>query len=90
VHAGERCGGCFLFTTDRDRLRPVEANVRIACELVRMYPEQFSARRSAHLLGGPAEAEAIQSGTPADEVIAGWGEALEEYLRRRAQYLIYG
>ena len=87
--AGERCSGCFLFTTDRDAMCPVEANVRLACELARMYPRQFDAGRSERLLGGPAIAAAIQAGTPAEEIIAAWQEGLEEYLKRRRGYLLY-
>lgn len=87
--AGERCYGCFVFTTDRERLRPVEANVRIACELRALYPEAFDVRRSEWLLGGPRVADAIHDGMPPDEIIAGWQPGLEEYLRRRESYLLY-
>lgn len=87
--ADEKCGGCFVFVTDREKLRPVEANVRIACELVGMYPERLDVRKSARLLGGPAIAEAIQAGRSAVEVIAGWQAGTDDYLRRREQYLLY-
>ena len=87
--AEELCAGCFVFTTDRDRLRPVEANLRIACELSTLYPEDFDARRSEWLLGGPEVAEAIHGGAPADEIVSGWRPGVEEYMRRREGYLLY-
>ncbi|MGC9318626.1 MAG: exo-beta-N-acetylmuramidase NamZ domain-containing protein, partial [Armatimonadota bacterium] len=87
--AGERCEGCFVFTTDRERLRPVEANVRIACELARLYPGDMDLERSEWLLGGPRVAEAIQEGAPATEIIAAWQPELEQYLQRRDHYLLY-
>jgi uncharacterized protein YbbC (DUF1343 family) len=87
--AEQLCSGCFVFTTDRERLRPVEANVRIACELTALYPEEFDMRRSEWLVGGLPVAEAIRGGAPADDVIAGWRPALEEYMRRRERYILY-
>jgi len=87
--AGERCYGCFVFTTDRERLRAVEANVRIACVLRALPPEAFDVRRSEWLLGGPRVADAIHDGMPADEIIAAWQPGLEEYLQRRNGYLLY-
>lgn len=86
---GERCGGCFLFTTDREKLRPVEANLRIACELEALYPSQLDVRRSERLLGGPSIAEAIARGDSADQIIASWQEGLADYEARRPQYLLY-
>jgi len=87
--AGERCEGCFVFGTDREKLRPVEANVRIACELVRLYRDDIDLTRSERLLGGPHVPKAIHEGAPADEIIAAWQPKLDEYLERREHYLLY-
>ena len=89
IFAGEKCGGCFVLTTNREALRPVEANVRIVCELTALYPGRFDARRSAHLLGGPAVAEAIHGGAPPGEIIAAWQSGLNDYLRKREDCLLY-
>jgi uncharacterized protein YbbC (DUF1343 family) len=89
VFAGEVCGGCFVFTTDRQTMRPVEANVHIACELASLYPGEFDAVGGAHLLGGPAVAEAIRDGEPASRIISAWQTATEEYTRARQAYLLY-
>jgi len=85
----ERCRGCFIFTNDRAKLRPVEANVRLACELVRMYPGKLDAMQSELLLGGPAIARAIQSGTEAQQIIDAWRPQLRDFTARREQYLLY-
>lgn len=87
--AEQRCSGCFVFTTDRDRLRPVEANVRIACELAALYREAVDVRRSEWLLGGPEVAEAIHDGKPAAGIIAGWQPDIDDYVERREGYLLY-
>ena len=87
--ADERCAGCFVFTTDRERLRPVEANVRIACELSALYSDDFEVRRSEWLVGGHEVADAIHDGVPAGGVISAWQPALEQYMHRRADYLLY-
>ncbi|MEA3402138.1 MAG: DUF1343 domain-containing protein [Armatimonadota bacterium] len=87
--AGERCEGCFVFITDRERLRPVEANVRIACELARLYADDIDLGRSEWLLGGPQVPKAIHEGTSPDQIIAAWQPRLDEYLQRRERYLLY-
>lgn len=89
VFAGELCGGCFFLTLDRERLRPVEANVHLACELVRLYPGKLDILRSQHLLGGPRVAEAVVAGVPAAEIIERWQEATEEWGRASERYLLY-
>jgi uncharacterized protein YbbC (DUF1343 family) len=89
VFEGERCGGCFLLTLDRERLRPVEANIHLACELVRLYPGKLDILRSQHLLGGPHVAEAVAGGVPATEIIARWQEATEDWGRASEGYLLY-
>ncbi len=86
---GERCEGCFVFTTDRERLRPVEANLRIVCELHRLYAEQLDLPRSAHLLGGPRTVEAIEAGVSPEEIIASWSPEIEGYLEHREPHLLY-
>ena len=87
--AGEECHGCFVFTTDREELRPVEANVRIAGEIVSMYPDWLDVGKSELLLGGPAVADAIGAGVPAQEIITAWQPGVDEYLKRRERYLLY-
>lgn len=87
--AGRRCGGCFLFTTCREALRPVEANIHIACELQRMCPGQITAARSELLLGGPGVAEMIAAGAPAEEIIDSWQGGLREFMATRESYLLY-
>ncbi|MFW5866333.1 MAG: exo-beta-N-acetylmuramidase NamZ domain-containing protein [Armatimonadota bacterium] len=86
---GELCSGCFVFTTDRERLRPVQANVRIACEITALHRDAFDVRLSEWLVGGLDVAEAIHDGAAADEIIAGWQPSLDEYTQTREGYLLY-
>jgi uncharacterized protein YbbC (DUF1343 family) len=88
-HAGQRCSGCFLFTTDRERLRPVEANIHLACQIVALHPGSLDLSRTEALLGGPEVAGQIGAGAPAEAVIAAWDGGLEEYLGKREDCLLY-
>lgn len=90
VYSGERCQGCFVLTTNRDKLRPAEANIRIAYELRKLYPRRFDITRSQKLLGGQEVAEAIKKGRREPEkLIAEWKPKVDDYLRRRERYLLY-
>ncbi len=89
--SGELCQGCFVLTTDRDKLRPAEANIRIAYELRKLYPRRFDVAKSQKLLGGQEVAEAIKKGRREPEkIIADWKPKVDDYLRRRERYLLYG
>jgi uncharacterized protein YbbC (DUF1343 family) len=88
-HEGQGCSGCFLFTTDRDHLRPVEANIHLACQIVALHPGRLDLTRTAALLGGSAVAQQIEAGLAAQEIIAGWRDGLEAYLGKRDGCLLY-
>jgi len=90
AYSGEKCKGCFVLTTSRDKLRPAEANIRIAYELRKLYPRRFDITKSQKLLGGQEVAEAIKKGRREPEkLIAEWKPKVDDYLRRREKYLLY-
>jgi uncharacterized protein YbbC (DUF1343 family) len=99
-HAGRRCGGVFVHVTDREAFRSfgwyLDA-IRIARELD---PERFDWRREPYefendrlaidlLLGRPGIREALEAGTPAEELEASWRPDLDRFRSDRRPYLLY-
>ena len=87
--AGQRCEGCFAFTTSRDGLRPAAACVEIALALTELYPEQFDIGPCRHLWGDDDTVSAIRAGDARERITAGWEESLAAYDARRKAYLLY-
>ncbi len=88
--AGQICSGCFMFTTDRDRLRPVRAGLHVARALVEMYPDDFDVEASLHLIGSARVIEAIRDLMPVEEIIAGFQDELAQFEDTRKKYLLHG
>ena len=90
-HAGQRCHGVSLIVTDRDRLEPFWAGVRIVDEIRRMDPEKF-AWRQAHfdrLCGTATIREAITAGEPLAPLKERWETECQAFRKLRHQYLLY-
>jgi len=82
VFEGQKCGGLRIAITDRKALRSVDVGIAIATALARLYPAQFNVDDLKPLLRHRATLDAIRKGErPA------WD--LEEFLVRRAKYLLY-
>ncbi|MGQ9732150.1 MAG: exo-beta-N-acetylmuramidase NamZ domain-containing protein [Candidatus Zipacnadales bacterium] len=88
-HAGERCGGCFVFTTNRRALQPVRASVTLASVITRLAPEQFDVWLCRHLFGSDRIVEAIKALDPPEHIVANWATEEEAFRKRRQAYLIY-
>jgi uncharacterized protein YbbC (DUF1343 family) len=99
-HARQGCGGCQLHVTDRHAFQPVRAAVALLEEFRRQDPTRFQWRQPPYeyehermpidILSGDARLRtAIDAGTPADEIAAGWKEAGERFVALRAKRLLY-
>jgi uncharacterized protein YbbC (DUF1343 family)/CubicO group peptidase (beta-lactamase class C family) len=89
THKDKLCGGVSILLTDRDRCNVVDVGLLIAQTLYRSYPQDFKPEKLAHLLLHPPTLEAIKEGKPLREIRAAWQPQLEDFQKRRAQYLIY-
>lgn len=87
--AGERCGGCFVFTTDRRFLRPVRASVVVASVITKHAPDEFDVTLCRHLFGTDATVEAIRALQPPETIFAAWEADEAAFLRAREPYLLY-
>jgi uncharacterized protein YbbC (DUF1343 family) len=62
THRGEQCGGVRLTITDRRALRSVDAGLRIAAALARLYGDRFPADELAPLLRHGETLERVKRG----------------------------
>jgi uncharacterized protein YbbC (DUF1343 family) len=89
VHKGQFCKGVYIMLTDRDRCNVVDAGLLIAETMYRLYPKDFKPDKMGHLLLHPPTLEAVKADKPLKEIHALWQKDLDEFLLRRAKYLIY-
>jgi len=89
VHKGKLCKGAYIMLTDRDRCNVVDAGLLIAETMYRLYPKDFDPDKMRHLLLHPPTLEAVKADKPLKEIRALWQKDLDEFMQRRAKYLIY-
>jgi uncharacterized protein YbbC (DUF1343 family) len=89
VHKGTNCGGVYIMLNDRDVCNVVDAGLLIAKTLYRWYPQQFNPERIKHLLLHPSTLDAIKADKSLADIRASWAIDLEEFQKRREQFLIY-
>jgi uncharacterized protein YbbC (DUF1343 family)/CubicO group peptidase (beta-lactamase class C family) len=89
VHKGQLCKGVYIMLTDRDRCNVVDVGLLIAETMYRFYPKDFNPDKMRHLLLHPPTFEAIKADKPLKEIHTLWQKDLDEFLLRRAKYLIY-
>jgi uncharacterized protein YbbC (DUF1343 family)/CubicO group peptidase (beta-lactamase class C family) len=89
VHKDQLCKGVYIMLTDRDRCNVVDVGLRIAETMYRFYPKQFNPDNMRHLLLHPPTFEALKADQPLKEIHALWQKDRDEFMQRRARYLIY-
>ncbi len=89
VFAGERCGGVRLDVVDRQALRSVSLGIEIAVALRDLYPADWDRKNFVRLLANGAVFHSLERGETAPGIIASWRKDLEEFVKRRAKYLLY-
>jgi uncharacterized protein YbbC (DUF1343 family)/CubicO group peptidase (beta-lactamase class C family) len=89
VHKGQPCKGVSILLTDRDRCNVVDVGLLIAETLYRLYPKDFDPDKMGHLLLHPPTLAAVKADKPLIEIRALWQKDLDEFMQRRAKYLLY-
>ena len=67
----------------------VDVGLLIAETLYRLYPKDFDPDKMRHLLLHPPTLAAIKADKPLQEIRALWQKDLDDFMQRRAKYLIY-
>jgi len=83
------CGGVAMVVTQRDRLQAVDAGIVIAQTLQHLYPKEFDLTKVNRLLQDSGTMTGVTAGKPLAEIKQAWAAGLEDFKKRRAQYLIY-
>src|SRR5262249_50096938 len=86
---GQTCGGVSILLLDREQCPVVNIGILIAKTLHRLYPQQFDLEKLNRLLGNKATIDAIKSEKNLAESRENWHGALEEFKKRREEFLLY-
>jgi uncharacterized protein YbbC (DUF1343 family) len=89
VHKGKPCGGVQIIVDDWARFQPVRTGLAIACELRRLYPNDWQVERYDVLLGRRATMDSLKRGDSWREIEAAWRPELRSWLERRRAFLLY-
>lgn len=83
--------GVQLRVTKRSRYDPTRLAVALLVALRAVHPDSFRIRAEWFdvLAAGPELRQAIDSGRTAPEIWTGWSDALTQFRRNRAKYLLY-
>ena len=88
-HAGQACGGVNIVVTDRSRFEPLKTGLEIARQLRQLYPNDWDVKSYGRLLGNEQTLEAVTNGRSVAEIEQLNRDALQEFLHRRAAFLLY-
>ena len=95
-YADEVCQGVQLHVFDRDLFRPVHAGFTVLSAINQLWPTDFTwrlPRGGIHnfdrLAGTDQIRRALDAGTSADDLVAGWEKDLQSFLAVRDRYLLY-
>jgi uncharacterized protein YbbC (DUF1343 family) len=89
VHRDKLCGGVYIMLNDRDACNVVDAGLLIAKTVFRLYPNDFDPEKTKRLLLHSRTLDNVKADKPLDEIRASWRIDVEEFLQRRARFLIY-
>jgi uncharacterized protein YbbC (DUF1343 family) len=89
--AGQVCLGVAIEITDREQVQPMALGVTMLSTARQVAPGrvQFTPSTFDHLAGTDRIRSALESNTPAVEIIAAWQPELQRFRALRERYLLY-
>lgn len=95
-HAGARCGGIQLYILDRDAFDAVAFGPLLLATLKRLFPDDFNwlppdegAYFIDKLAGGSDLRQAIDAGTPIEDLLSRWSRDAARFEADRSDILLY-
>jgi uncharacterized protein YbbC (DUF1343 family)/CubicO group peptidase (beta-lactamase class C family) len=88
-YAHRLCHGIQVVLADRQRLDAAVLGIEIASALYRLYPRDFQLDRTLGLIGARWVLQAIADGQDPASIALRWQDALDEFRKLRAKYLLY-
>ena len=89
IHKDRPCRGVNIIITDRKIFRSVPLGIEIARVLHQTYPENFPLSKVNRLLCHSATLKAIEDGDSLSQIQNIWKEDLNQFRKRRAEFLLY-
>jgi uncharacterized protein YbbC (DUF1343 family)/CubicO group peptidase (beta-lactamase class C family) len=89
VFKDQECGGINILVIDRARFKPVRMGIEIAAALRKLYPDDWKTDNYNRLLANQETFDRIKRGDAPEDIEKGWQPVLNEFLKRRAQFLLY-
>ena len=89
VFKGEELGGINVIITDRESFKPVRTGIEIAVALRKLYPTDWKIENYLKLLANQEIFERVKRADAPEEIERAWQKDLDEFKKRRAQFLIY-
>jgi uncharacterized protein YbbC (DUF1343 family) len=86
---GQTCHGVRVLLLDRQALDSPEMGVEILTALYRLFSHTFQIDKTLALVGSRWVLEAVKAGQDPRQIFLRWQDALEQFRRRRAKYLLY-
>ncbi|MBN2506874.1 MAG: DUF1343 domain-containing protein [Verrucomicrobia bacterium] len=88
---GQRCGGCQVHVTDRQRFQPFRTTLHLLDAARRLAPDQFRFHPDYfdRLVGSSRFRQALERGEPVETLLAGTAAELRQFTAARQPYLIY-
>jgi len=86
---GQECGGVQILLVDRDAFDPLETGLSMARELKNLFGERFDFDHVDRLLFNRAVLEKVRATTGPTSYKPLWQKDLEDFMARRAKYLLY-
>ena len=87
--AGEACQGVNVIISDWSQFDPLRTGFTVASTLRRTCGDQWDAAAYDRLLLDQATAQAVSNGKTPAEIMAVYGDELEQFKQRRAKWLLY-
>ena len=87
--SGKSCHGVRIAIIDRDASDSPALGLELAAALLHLYPKQFEVARLKALLANDRELARLQKGDDPKRIVAGWRRPLNEFRKKRRQYLLY-
>lgn len=86
---GERCEGCYVIVTDRERIEPVRVGTTIVWQLNRLFGDKFQIAGVNRLFKSDRVMDVIKTTDDPKNIPAAWAEELAAWEKQRAKYLLY-
>jgi uncharacterized protein YbbC (DUF1343 family) len=86
---GEKCQGCYVIVTDREKIEPVKMGVTIVWQLKQLFGDKFQVDGVNRLLKSDRTMEVIKTVDDPKKITPTWEKELAEWKKTREKHLIY-